>query len=95
MKKDSSRKHRKAMLELFCDGADLLLADAGLTAAQWSATAPHLSARLCGELAKNCRAGGLILTHLRPGNDPEALLDEARAEYAGAVLAHAGSSYTI
>ena len=83
------------MLELFCDGADMLLADAGLTAAQWSATAPHLSARLCGELAKNCRAGGLILTHLRPGNDPEALLDEARAEYAGAVLAHAGSSYTI
>ena len=82
-------------LELFCDGADMLLADAGLTSAQWTETAPHLSARLCGKVAKNCRAGGLILTHIRPGNDPEALLDEARAEYPGAVLAHAGSTYVI
>lgn len=82
-------------LELFADGADLLLADAGLTQAQWSQTAPHLSAKLCGTVARSARAGGLILTHIRPGNDPEALLEEARAEYPGAVLAHAGSSYTV
>lgn len=83
------------MLELFCDGADMLLADAGLTSEQWSATAPHLSAALCGSIAKNGRCGGLILTHIRPGNDPEALLDEARAEYPGAILAHAGTTYAI
>jgi len=83
------------MLELFCDGADMLLADAGLNEAQWSATAPHLSARLCGSIAKNCRAGSLILTHIRPGNDTEALLDEARAEYPGAILAHAGTTYSV
>ncbi len=82
-------------LEIFCDGADMLLADAGLANSQWSATAPHLSAGLCGSIAKNCRAGSLLLTHIRPGNDTEALLDEARIEYPGAVLAHAGSTYTI
>ena len=37
----------------------------------------------------------LILTHIRPGNDPEALLDEARAEYPGAILAHAGTGYIV
>lgn len=82
-------------LELFADGADLMLADAGLAHAQWAQNAPHLSAKLCGELARGACAGGLLLTHLRPGNDPESLLEEARAEYPGAVLAHAGSSYTV
>lgn len=82
-------------LELFVDGADLLLADAGLNHAQWSQTAPHLSAKLCGALAHNSRAGGLILTHIRPGNDPDALLEEARSEYPGAVLARAGASYAV
>lgn len=82
-------------LELFADGADLLLADAGLTNAQWNENAPHLSAGLCGQVAKNARAGGLILTHLRPGNDPEALLEEARVHYPEATLAKAGSSYTV
>lgn len=82
-------------LELFADGAHLLLADAGLNSAQWNENAPHLSAALCGEVAKNARAGAVILTHIRPGNDPEALLDEARAAYPAAVLAHAGSSYVI
>lgn len=82
-------------LELFTDGADLLLADAGLTEAQWNPNAPHLSARLCGELAANAHCGGLLLTHLRPGNDPEALLEEAKTRYPAAQLAHAGSVYEI
>lgn len=82
-------------LELFADGADMLLADAGLTTAQWTETAPHLSARLCGEVAKNARVKALLLTHLRPGNDPEQLLDEARASYPAARLAQPGETYLI
>ncbi len=82
-------------LELFADDADLLLADAGLTTAQWSESAPHLSARHCGEIAKNARAKALLLTHIRPGNDPEALLDEARAQYPAAQLAQPEATYLI
>jgi len=82
-------------IELFADGADMLLADAGLSSAQWSESAPHLSARHCGEIAKNARAGTLLLTHLRPGNDPEALLDEARALYPAAQIAQAETTYFI
>ena len=82
-------------IELFAHGADMLLADAGLAHAEWSPTAPHFSAKLCGELARDSMAGGLLLTHIRPGNDPEALLDEARAAYPDAQLAHAGTRYYI
>ena len=82
-------------LELFCDGADMLLADAGLSGSQWNENAPHLSARHCGMIAGNARAGSLILTHIRPGNDANLLLEEAQAEYPAAILAHAGSSYVI
>ena len=82
-------------LELFCDGANMLLADAGLSEAQWNPNAPHLSARLCGEVARNSRVGGLILTHIRPGNEAELLLEEARSAYPAAVVAHAGGSYVI
>lgn len=87
--------NRNADIEFLADGADLLLADAGLTHAQWSEKAPHLSAKLCGELARSARCGALLLTHLRPGNDPDALLDEARLAFPAAELAKAGSSYVI
>ena len=82
-------------IELFADGADMLLADAGLTTAQWSETSPHLSARHCGEIAKNTRARALLLTHLRPGNDTDALLDEARALYPAAQIAMAETEYLV
>ena len=82
-------------LELFADGADLLLADAGLSSADWSAKAPHLSAAMCGELAHSARAKALLLTHLNPKYDPEALLAEARASYPGANLALRAESHYI
>ena len=40
-------------VELFCSGADLLLADAGLSTADYAQEAPHLSAALCGKLARD------------------------------------------
>lgn len=82
-------------IELFATGADLLLADAGLTSDMWTPKAPHLSAKLCGELARDAMAKGLLLTHLRPGIDPEKILEEARQAYPMAELAKAGSHYII
>lgn len=83
------------LIDLFTDGADMLLADAGLTRAQWSENAPHLSAFHCGQIAKNARVGAVLLTHIRPGNDPDALLDEARRIYPAAQLAEPETTYLI
>ena len=79
-------------LELFADGADLLLADAGLSSADWKPRAPHLSAAMCGQLARSARVKALLLTHLNPKYDPEALLAEARAAYPSAELAVRGET---
>ena len=83
------------LMELFCEGADLLLADAGLSSDDWKPAAPHYSAALCGALAKNTHARRLLLTHFNPKYDPQALLDEARAVYPGAELAQIGAIHYI
>jgi len=83
------------LVELFCEGADLLLADCGFMHADHRFTAPHLSAKLCGQLATSARVGQLLLTHLNPKYDPLALLEEARAEYPKARLAELGEAYYI
>ena len=83
------------LLELFCEGADLLLADAGLSKADHSFTSPHFSAELCGKLAHNVRAKRLMLTHFNPKYDPKDLLEEARAFFAGAELAEMDVEYYI
>ena len=82
-------------LELFADGCDLLLADAGLSRADWTEKKPHLSASHCGALARDVRAGALLLTHLNPLYDPQALLEEARGGYPAAELARLGERYRI
>lgn len=87
--------NQDALVELFCEGASLLLADCGLSSADHRFTAPHYSARLCGELAKNAHAKRLLLTHLNPKYDPKALLDEARQVYPAAELAEVGEDYYI
>ncbi|MBR1821413.1 MAG: MBL fold metallo-hydrolase [Clostridia bacterium] len=87
--------NQDALVELFCEGASLLLADCGLSAADHSFTAPHYSARLCGELAKSAHAKRLLLTHLNPKYAPQALLEEAREAYPNAELAELGEVYYI
>ncbi len=82
-------------LELFCDSADLLLADAGLSTADYSEAKPHLSAALCGKLAKDTCAKRLILTHFNPKYDPNDLCAEAREYYPSAEIAISGESYYI
>ena len=80
---------------MFADGCDLLLADAGLARADWTEKKPHLSAALCGALARDARAGALLITHLNPLYDPQALLDEAREAYPAAELARLGERYRV
>ena len=83
------------LVELFCEGADLLLADAGLSQADWKPDAPHYSAALCGRLAKDTHAKALLLTHFNPKYDPADLLTEAREHFPAARLADLGDVYYI
>ena len=82
-------------LDRFAEGADLLLADAGLSTADWKLSAPHLSAAGCGRLARNAGVKRLLLTHLNPKYAPATLVDEARAEYANAEFTSIGAEYAI
>ena len=87
--------NQDALVELLCEGASLLLADCGLSGADWNPASPHYSAALCGQLAKSCRARRLLLTHLNPKYAPEALLEEARTFFPAAELAELGETYFI
>lgn len=65
----------------FCQGADLLICDASFTRAQWHEGMPHFSAARAGELARDARVKGLMLTHFQPGADVNTLVQEAREAY--------------
>ena len=82
-------------LTTFCQNADILLADAGLSEADYREDAPHLSAALCGQLAKNAVAKRLLLTHLNPKYSPETLLQEARAFFPNAEIAKLLEIYSV
>ena len=82
-------------LDRFAENADLLLADAGLSSADWKPTAPHLSAAGCGRLARSAGARRLLLTHLNPKYLPASLADEARTEFANVEIATIGTEYAI
>ena len=82
--------NENAALSLFADGADLLLADCGLLSEDWSVRKPHMSPAICARLARDAHVSQLILTHLNPVYDLEAILDEAVPEFPGATVARAG-----
>jgi ribonuclease BN (tRNA processing enzyme) len=76
-------------------------ADAFLCEASWPSTpAPppgiHLTGREAGEHATQAGAKWLLLTHLMPFHDPQAMLAEAKETYDGPLeLVRAGSTYSI
>ena len=74
----------------FCADADLLLADGLFPTALWAEGKPHLSAALCAELAVQARAKKLVITHMNPDLDAEAILQEAKAVRPDACLAVPG-----
>jgi len=79
----------------FARGADLLLADGLFPTAAWAEGKPHLSAAHCAQLAQDAGAKQLVITHLNPLIDPEALLREARAIRIDSRLARIGDQYEI
>ena len=84
-----------ALTEL-ADGADVLLAEASLTHAENRPPDLHLSGREAGELAEAARVGRLILTHVPPWTDPDAVLEEAKAAFGGEVqLAELSARYEV
>ena len=65
-------------------GSDVVLAEATLPAA-YAGRAAHLTAGEAGLLATRAGARTLVLTHLWPSADPDALEADARATFAGRV----------
>lgn len=82
-------------LGAFCRRADLMLADGALTDAQWTDAAPHMSARLAGELAAASEVKRLIVTHLIPENARDTLLRQAREAFPDAALAAPGQTVAL
>ena len=87
--------NRTSGLEEFARDADLLLADGLFTDDTWGPGKPHLSARMCAELAAKAGAKQLVITHLNPFIDKQTLLNEARETYRTVRLAACGDTYRI
>jgi ribonuclease BN (tRNA processing enzyme) len=85
-----------AALTELATGADVLLSEASWTHAEDRPVDLHLSGREAGELAEAAGVGTLIVTHVPPWADTEAILAEARTAFSGeVVLAVAGAGYPI
>jgi ribonuclease BN (tRNA processing enzyme) len=63
---------------------DLLLAEATLPE-EYAGAAPHMTAREAGELAAKAEAGTLVLVHVWPTNDREAMEAQASEAFSGPV----------
>ncbi|SES37820.1 MBL fold metallo-hydrolase [Actinokineospora terrae] len=78
------------------DGADVVLAEASWTHGSGASTAMHLSGREAGELAAVAGAGRLLVTHIPPWTDRDAVRAEATAAFPGEVtLVREGAAYEL
>lgn len=66
-------------------GADVLVADATLPD-EYAGRAPHMTPREAGVLAREARAGMLVLTHLWPSIDRRAAAADAGREFDGRIM---------
>lgn len=83
-------------LDRLAEGVDVLLAEATWTHAADRPRGLHLSGREAGELAQRARVGRLLLTHVAPWTDSDAVLREARSGYGGPVrLVEQGAVYDV
>jgi ribonuclease BN (tRNA processing enzyme) len=77
-------------------GADVLLGEASWTHSDDRPPGVHLSGVELGELAARARVGRLLVTHVAPWTDPQAVLAEVRAAFEGDVaLVRRGASYSV
>ncbi|RJQ87419.1 MBL fold metallo-hydrolase [Amycolatopsis panacis] len=77
------------------DGVDVLLSEASWTDGENRPKGVHLSGKEAGELAKEAGVGRLLLTHIAPWTDRQAVLAEARAVFPEAELVSQGAVYEI
>jgi ribonuclease BN (tRNA processing enzyme) len=83
-------------LDRLAGGADLLLAEASFRSGDDNPPEIHLTGTDGGELATRAGVGRLVITHIPPWFDKQAVLDEARAVWDGPVdLASPGSTYEV
>ncbi|MFD1149198.1 MBL fold metallo-hydrolase [Saccharothrix hoggarensis] len=83
-------------LHTLAHGVDVLLAEATWTHADDRPPGKHLSGVQAGRLAANAGVGRLLLTHVAPWTDRDAVLAEARGEFAGPVeLVRQGEAYAV
>lgn len=77
-------------------GVDLLLSEATWTHGEDRPAGLHMSGREAGELAKRSGAARLLVTHVSPFIDSQAILAEARSVYPGELaLAQRGCRYPV
>lgn len=67
-------------------GADVLLAEASWTHHEGRPPGIHMSGREAGMVARRAGVGLLVLTHIPPWTDTEAVRAEAAAEFDGTIL---------
>lgn len=67
-------------------GADVLLAEGSFLEGRDTGRGVHLTGRRAGEAAERAGVGRLVMTHIPVWNDPDVVLDEARAVFTGPVL---------
>ncbi len=84
-----------AALDDLTTGVDVLLSEASWTDAPDRPPGVHLSGRQAGELAVRAGAGRLLLTHVAPWTDHDAVLAEAREVFPDAELVRQGAVYEI
>lgn len=83
-------------LDELAAGADVLLSEASWTDAPHRPADLHLSGAQAGVLARQAQVGRLLLTHIAPWSDADAVLAEASKEYPGATAAvEQGASYPV
>ncbi len=77
-------------------GADVFLCEASWPSTPTPPPGIHLTGREAGEHATRAGARRLLLTHLMPFHDPQAMLVEAKETFDGHLeLARAGSTYVV
>ena len=85
-----------ARLVALAEGADVLLCEASWPDAPDRPGGLHLSGREAGEHAASARVGRLLLTHLVPWADRDAIAAEARQAYDGPLeVVRCGASYEV
>jgi len=77
-------------------GADLLVCEASFLEGRPNPPDLHLTGREAGEHASKAGVGRLLVTHVPPWIDPEAVMAEARSTFDGSLeLAASGASYVL